>query len=116
MKVVKFFSVVLVSSFLTVSGLLANNVEGTNAEVKNAENAIREQVAGVLSDVNAAGNSVVYVVFTVSATKGFEVVSVNGSDADLASEVKSVLSSKAISTSALLDGKYLVKVRFADYK
>jgi len=115
MKIVKFFSVALVGSFLAVSSILANNVEGTNVEVKNAENSIREQVAGVLASVKADDNSVVYVTFTVSA-KGFEVVGVNGSDAVLASEVKKVLVAESISASSLLEGKYLLKVRFADYK
>lgn len=116
MKVVKFFSIAVVSSFLTVSSMLASDVKGTNVEVKSAENSIREQVAGALSQVKADDNSVVYVVFSVSSSKGFEVVNVNSVNAALANEVKSVLTSQSISTSALVDGKYLLKVRFADFR
>ena len=115
MKIVKFFSIALVGSFLVASSVLANDVV-KSTDSKTAENSIREQVAGALSQVNANDNSVVYVYFSVSETKGFELVDVKGNDAELTDKVKSVLASEAIVTTAVLDGKYSVKVRFADFK
>ena len=114
MKIVKFFSVALVSSFLVASSVFATSVEKSNADVKSAENTVREQLASALSSVTAETSSDVFVYFTVSSKAGFELIDVNGLDSELASKVKSTLKAKTFATPAILDGKYLIKVKFTN--
>ncbi|HEY4785227.1 MAG TPA: hypothetical protein VIH57_04230 [Bacteroidales bacterium] len=113
MKIVKFFSVALVSSLLLASSVLANDV--VKKEGRSDENAVRRQLAGVLSKVSTDSNSEVFVYFKLSSKDGFELIDVKGQDNDLASKVKSALSTGAIAAPASLDGKYLVKVKFTSY-
>jgi hypothetical protein len=110
MKVVKFFSIALVGSFLVASSMFAADVDKSK-DVKAAENSIRQQVASVLSSVSTDDADFVYVHFTVSAEKGFQLTNVKGENETLVENVKIALTSNAISTS-VLEGKYLVKVRF----
>jgi hypothetical protein len=109
MKVAKFFSIVLAGSFLTVSSMMASGNE--NADVKKAENTVREQIANVLSDVNIESSDVIYVYFTVSS-KGFELIDAKGENTELSDKVKEALSTSSIVPPVALEGKYLIKVRF----
>jgi hypothetical protein len=113
MKVVKFFSIALVSSFIVASSVFAADSDKSNAEVKAAEKVVREQLASALSSVSAETETEsVYVYFTVSSKGGFELNGVAGANAELTNKVKETLSAKSIATPAILDGKYLIKVRF----
>ena len=114
MKIVKFFSVALVSSFLVASSVLANDIASSKTDVKSAENVVRDQLAGALSQVSTNSDSEVFVYFKVSSKDGFKLLDVKGADSELASEVKSTLASKSIAAPASLDGKYLVKVKFTN--
>ncbi len=113
-KVVKFLSFAFLSSFLVAATALASNSSNTLTDVKASENALREQVANALSEVNFENGNEVYVYFTVSPSKGFEVNSVSGENAGLTREVKRTLSTKSIVAPANLEGKYFVKVKFTD--
>jgi hypothetical protein len=114
MKTLKFFSIALVSSLLMVSSVFASGGDKSNADVKAAENSIREQLAGVLSEVAVDNSDVVYVYFTVSAKNGFELNAVSSLNSSLSDQVKKTLTSKVIAAPANLDGKYLLKIRFID--
>lgn len=114
MKVVKFFSIALAGSFLIASSVLASDVTKSKADVKTAENAIREQVANVLNKVSAEDADYVYVQFAVSANNGFELINVVGSNADLVMNVKTALTSKSITNKVDLEGKYVLKVNFVN--
>ena len=96
------------------SSVFATNKVNSNADVKSAENTVREQLAGALSNVSADESSDVYVYFKVSSKTGFELIDVKGLDAELAGKVKSTLKSKNFVTPAILDGTYLVKVKFTN--
>ncbi len=109
MKVVKFFAIALVSSFLVASNMFATDVNKSN-DVKAAENSIREQLVSVLSTVSTDDVDCVYVHFSIS-DKGLEVINVKGENQKLVDDVKAALTSKEISNSSL-NGKYLIKVTF----
>jgi hypothetical protein len=114
MKVVKLLAIALVSSFVVGSSVMATSIEKSSREVKSAENTVRTQLVVALNDVNVDSNSDVYVYFNVSKA-GFEVIDVNGLDADLASKVKSVLIAKSIVAPSILSGKYLIKIKFSNF-
>jgi hypothetical protein len=113
MKVVKIFSIALVSSFLLVSATFAKDIDNVGSDLKAAENSVREQLAGVLSGVSTDETEIVNVYFSISA-KGFEVNAVTGENEELISKVKGILTSKDLAVPALLNGKYHIKVRFVN--
>jgi hypothetical protein len=108
-KVVLFLSFALLSSFLVVA-----EASTTTSDVKTSENAVREQLASVLSNVTFENGSEVTLIFSVSSEKGFELLGVNGKDAELIHYVKKELSSKSIAVPSNLEGKYSVTVKFTD--
>lgn len=113
-KVVKVLSFAFLSSILVASKALASSGNVTLTDVKASENAIREQVASALTDASFQDGNEVYVYFSVSPSKGFEVNNVSGDNEELAQEVKRILSTKSIAAPANLEGKYLVKVKFSE--
>ena len=112
-KVVKFLLVAFLGSFLVVASAMAsvNNLED---DVKASENSIREQFVTTLSGVTVDVKSEIYVYFTVSAKKGFELNSVTGDNSGLNNEVEKLLKTNRIEVPTYLEGKYLVKVIFVN--
>ena len=113
MKTVKFFASAILSSMLFTSALLASGGE-SGSSAKASENALRDQIVDVLSNVSSGTSGVVYVLFSVDKEKGLEVLNVSGVDGELANKVKSKLANNKFSIPSSLEGKYMIKVRFAD--
>jgi hypothetical protein len=112
MKMVKFFSIALVSSFLVASSVFATDGDKSNLDVKAAENSVREQLASVLSSVSVEEAGEVFVYFSISPKGEFELNGVKGENEGLTNQVKETLHIKAISSSTVLNGKFAIKVRF----
>ena len=113
-RVVNFLSFAFLSSFLLVAEATAGGNTKSSSDVKASENTVREQLANTLSNVAFQDGNEVYIYFTVSSDKGFELNRVSGQNEDLANEVKLMLSNKTINVPSNLEGKYLVKVHFTD--
>lgn len=111
MKVVKFFAIALVGSFLVASNMFANDAD-KSADVKAAENSVREQLASALSNVSIENPDYVYVQFSVSG-KGLEVINVKGENQTLIHDVKAALASQVIAN-PVLNGNYVIKVTFVN--
>jgi hypothetical protein len=111
MKVVKFFSVALISSFLTVSGVLASDISSPKVKEQSAENSIREEIANALKNISVKDNTVAYLQFNVD-DKGFKVLGVQSLDSDVANKVKSIIADRSFDTSNLSSGTYLIKLSF----
>lgn len=111
MKIVKFFSVALISSFLTVSAVSAGNINSPKAKEQSAENSIREEIANALRNISVKDNTVAYLQFNVD-DKGFKVLGVQSLDSDVATKVKSIITGRSFDTSNLSSGTYLIKLSF----
>ncbi len=114
MKTVKFFASALLISGLLVSTAIASEGDKANSELKASENSIREQLTNALSDVASSNEGVVFIYFTVSSEKGFEILNVAGENKILNDKVKSSLKGESISASSNLKGSYMIKVLFTD--
>lgn len=114
MKTVKFLVSALLSGVLLVSTANASEGEKSTSSSSEAKNVMREQIANALSDITVANDQVVFIHFNVSDKKGFELVNVAGTNADLISEVKANLSKGSFTVPSELEGEYMVKVRFTD--
>lgn len=114
MKTVKFFASALFISGLLVSTAIASEGDKANSELKASENSIREQLTNALSDVASSNEGVVFIYFTVSSEKGFEILNVAGENKILNDKVKSSLKGESISASSNLKGSYMIKVLFTD--
>ena len=114
MKTVKFFASALLVSGLLVSTAFASDGDKAKSEKQASENSIREQLSNALSDVSSAEKGVVFIYFTVSSEKGFELLNVAGENKILNGQVKGSLNSESIAAPSELKGSYVVKVVFAD--
>ena len=114
MKTVKFFASALLISGLLVSTAIASEGDKANSELKASENSIREQLSSALSDVASSNEGVVFIYFTVSSEKGFEILNVAGENKILNDKVKSSLKGESISAPSNLKGSYMIKVLFTD--
>ncbi len=114
MKTVKFFASALLISGLLVSTAIASEGDKAKSELKTSENSIREQLSSALSDVASSNEGVVFIYFTVSSEKGFEILNVAGENKILNDKVKSSLKGESISTPSNLKGSYMIKVLFTD--
>lgn len=114
MKTVKFFASALLISGLLVSNAIASEGDKAKSELKASENSIREQLSSALSDVASSNEGVVFIYFTVSSEKGFQILNVAGENKILNDMVKSSLKSEPISTPSNLKGSFMVKVLFTD--
>lgn len=114
MKTVKFFASALLISGLLVSNAIASEGDKAKSELKASENSIREQLSSALSDVASSNEGVVFIYFTVSSEKGFQILNIAGESKILNDMVKSSLKSEPISTPSNLKGSFMVKVLFTD--
>jgi len=114
MKTSKFLVSALLSGVLLVSSVYGTESDKSKNTSTDAKNVVREQIVDALSDITAPNNQEVYVHFSVSSDKGFELLKVDGANSELAKEVKSKLISENIKVTSELEGAYVIKVRFAD--
>lgn len=113
MKTSKFFAAALLSGVLSLSSVFATEGDKPSSISSNANDILREQIVSALSDVPAVDQEVL-IRFAVSEKKGFELLKVEGSNAELVSTVKSELSSSSIDVPAEFKGVYSLKVRFSE--
>jgi hypothetical protein len=113
MKTSKFFAAVLLSGVLSVSSVFATEGDKSSSISSNANDILREQIVSALSDVPAVDQEIL-IRFAVSEKKGFELLKVEGANAELVNTVKSELSSAPISVPSQLTGVYSLKVRFTE--
>jgi hypothetical protein len=112
MKNVKFFVSVLVSVFLLVGSVSANEKTERGSSA-SAEVSLKKQVARVVSKISTEESGSVLVYFSVTSAKGFELSDVVGENAELVNEVKKALSDKNFKVESSLEGRYKVKISFA---
>lgn len=113
MKASKFLVSVVLSGTMLVSSVFA--AEG-NKPVKaplSPSDLVRNQIVNALSDVSATNQEVV-IRFSVTEKKGFEVLKVEGKDAEIVEAVEAELASKLINVPSEMAGVYSLKVRFSD--
>lgn len=110
MKVSKLVLSAMVSSVLFVSSAFSADLNGNGSGSKAAVASVRTQISEVLSDVSTTGE--VFVYFSTSAEKGFELVKVVGKDKSLVDLVKNRISTEKIDSPEGLEGSYVVKVSF----
>lgn len=114
MKTVKFFSAALLISASLVSTAIASEGDKAKSEAKASENSVREQLSSALSNVTVADKGTVFIYFTVTSEKGFELLNVAGENKSLNDQVTSSLKSESILAPTNLKGSFVVKVLFTD--
>jgi len=114
MKTSKFFVSALLVSGLLVSTAFASEGDKAKSDVKVSENSVREQLSSALSDVASDDKGVVFIYFTVSSEKGFELLNVEGENKNLNNLVETSLKTESILAPANLKGRFVVKVLFSD--
>lgn len=112
MKTKSLFSTAVLGGLMLVSTVLATE-SSKPGKVLKADDFLRNQIVNALSDVSAVNQEVV-IKFAVSEKKGFELLKVEGIDAEVVDVVRAELVSEKIETPAELKGVYTIKVRFAD--
>jgi hypothetical protein len=114
MKTSKFLVAAVLSGTLLVSSVFATEGNKPGNTVKSeAGDVLRKQIVLALSNVSAVDQEVT-IRFAVTKKNGFEVVNVEGKDADLVDVVKSNLAEKNFEVTSDMFGFYSVKVRFSD--
>jgi hypothetical protein len=114
MKTMNFFASTLLISSMLVSTAFASEGDKSGSELKASENSVREQLSSALSDVASTNKGVVFIYFSASSEKGFELLNVAGEDKNLNDQVKKTLNPASVSIPSGLDGSYVVKIVFTD--
>jgi hypothetical protein len=114
MKTIKFFSSALLISGLLVSTAFASDGDKAKSEKQASENSVREQLTSALSDIASNTDGIVFIKFSVSSEKGFQLLDVTGDNSALNEQVVSLLKRETVEVPSEMKGNYVVKVLFTD--
>lgn len=113
MKTSKFFVTAVLSGMLFISSVNATDGNKPVSASSNSKNMLRAQIVKALSNVSATDQEV-FIRFSVSSEKGFELLKVDGKNTELVKTVKFELGNENILVPTDLEGVYSLKVRFSD--
>lgn len=114
MKTIKFFSSALLISGLLVSNAFASEGDKAKSDKRLSENSVREQLTSALSDIASNTDGVVFIKFSVSSEKGFQLLNVSGENLALNDQVTDLLKRETVEVPAEMKGNFVVKVLFTD--
>jgi hypothetical protein len=97
-----------------VSTAFASDGDKAKSEKQASENSVREQLTSALSDIASNTDGIVFIKFSVSSEKGFQLLDVTGDNSALNEQVVSLLKRETVEVPSEMKGNYVVKVLFTD--